>query len=234
MSFYLRKQAAEYGIPLTDQMLADFVRYRDMLLEWNEVMNLTTITEPRDIDNKHFLDSLTLLKAANIPHGSKIIDIGTGAGFPGLPLKIARPDLALSLLDSLNKRIEFLGEISYLLGQENDLYHARAEEAAHLPEHREQYDLATARAVAALPILCEYCLPYVKPGGLFLAMKGPSITEELESAETALEILGGKVVNIYNLELPDGDERNIIVIEKTAATPAKYPRKYARMTKSPL
>lgn len=234
MSGYLQETAAMKGISLSEEMIADFRHYRQMLLQWNERMNLTAITEQREIDLKHFLDSLLVLKAVELPQGAALIDIGTGAGFPGIPLKIARPDLSLSLLDSLGKRVQFLEAVSEVLGQENAFYHARAEEAAHLAEHREQYDIVTARAVASLSVLSEYCLPFLRVGGRFLALKGPLPLDEVADAATALEILGGKLSYVYWEALPDAGTRSIVVIEKISQTPPKYPRKYAKMTKAPL
>ena len=215
-------------------MAEQFARYRDLLLAWNKVMNLTAITDPQEIDVKHFLDSLLLLNACEIPIGAQLADIGTGAGFPGIPVKIARPDIRLTLLDTLQKRTRFLAEVSMQLGQDNAIHHARAEVAAHDPEHREQYDFATARAVAALPVLCEYCLPFVKPGGFFLALKGPAPEEEVRQSAYALQELGAELADIKQFTLPQESHRSIIVIKKISQISPQYPRKSSKITQSPL
>lgn len=198
----LRRGAEQYGIALTGEMLGQFERYREMLLEWNTKMNLTAITDRREIEIKHFLDSLLLLRTVEVPQGARLIDVGTGAGFPGVALKIARPDLRLTLLDSLQKRVGFLREVSGALGQENLCVHGRAEELGRKVDFREQYDLATARAVAALPALCEYCLPFVRVGGFFVALKGPEVEGEVALAQRAIGLLGGRVEAVEQFELP--------------------------------
>lgn len=233
-----RKMLAEYagamGIALGDPELELFDRYAALLVEWNEKMNLTAITEPAEIVVKHFADSLTLLTAVRPPEGAKLIDVGTGAGFPSVPVKIVRPDLRVTLLDSLNKRLTFLGELSSALGLENTRVHARAEEAGRQPAHREQYALATARAVAHLRELSEYCLPFVEVGGMFAALKGGDVDAELEESRRAVQLLGGKIEQIKRLELPDGSRRSIICIQKISQTSTKYPRPHAKMAKNPL
>jgi len=231
----LRGLAEEYGIILDGIMLEQFDIYRRILLEWNENMNLTAITGPLEITVKHFLDSLTLLKAYDIPPSAALIDIGTGAGFPGIPLKIARPDIKLTLLDSREKRLVFLRELSGALGQDdNSFYHARAEDAAHLPELRERFDVAAARAVAALPVLCEYCLPFVGVGGVFIAMKGPDCAGEIKAAQSTMALLGGALETVREETLTDAGERVIILLRKTSQTPTKYPRISAKISKTPL
>lgn len=230
----LIRMAANWGLKLDDEMAAGFGLYQALLLDWNGRMNLTAITEPREMAVKHFLDSLLLLKWWDIGKGAAVIDVGTGAGFPGIPLKIARPDLRLTLLDSLQKRVRFLEELSSQLGQSNLCLHGRAEETAHRPDFREQYDLACARAVARLSLLCEYCLPFVKTGGVFLAMKGAGWKEEAQSAGRAIALLGGHLAKTEEYTLPDGSSRAMLVIEKISQTPTKYPRTQAKMTKAPL
>ena len=231
----LADYAKAYDLPWIESMTAAFETYRTVLLEWNQVMNLTAITDPAEILIKHFLDSLLVQKAWDMPAGGSLIDVGTGAGFPGVPLKIARPDVQLTLLDSLQKRTRFLAELSQQLGQEdNQIVHARAEDAARSPTYREQYDVATARAVAALPVLCEYCLPFVKIGGVFLAMKGPDPEEEMTQAQGAVAKLGAEIVGSKQLDLPTGDRRSVVIIKKISQIPPQYPRKAAKIAQAPL
>ena len=225
--------AAAEGFELTARQLEQFDQYAQFLVEYNEKVNLTAITDPEGIEVKHFLDSLMLLKAVELPEGASVIDVGTGAGFPSVPAKIVRDDLRLTLLDGLNKRIVFLGELSRRLGQENTALHARAEEAAR-GELREQFDLATARAVADLRVLAEYCLPFVKVGGCFAALKGGDIEEELDEAKYAVRQLGGKVESVEKFDLPGGLSRSIVVIRKVKPTPAKFPRPSGKIKKNPL
>lgn len=230
----LKGLTASYGIILSNEMVEQFYQYAEILLEWNQKLNLTAITRPEDIVIKHFLDSLLILQAVELKQGATVIDVGTGAGFPGIPLKIARPDLKLTLLDSLNKRVTFLEAVSSALNQDIICLHARAEVLAHDTDYRECYDFATARAVAALPALCEYCMPYLKTGGYFLAMKGGNIEEESESAKQTIALLGGKIKTIRQYSLPNDNARSVIVIKKQSQTPSKYPRKAVKITKSPL
>ena len=225
--------AQQYGFTLSAEQLAQFDCYASFLVEYNEKVNLTAITEPDDIAIKHFLDSLLLLKAVEVPEKARLIDVGTGAGFPAVPVKIARPDLNVTLLDGLNKRIVFLQQLSQKLGQQNECIHGRAEEAAKT-QLREQFDIATARAVADLRVLAEYCLPFVKTGGYFLALKGPDGPQEAKAAEKAVSMLGGKISGIYQQVLPGENQRSIIVIQKCKTTPAKYPRHGGKIAKSPL
>ena len=222
--------AAAEGFELTARQLEQYAQF---LVEYNEKVNLTAITDPEGIEVKHFLDSLMLLKAVELPEGASVIDVGTGAGFPSVPAKIVRDDLRLTLLDGLNKRIVFLGELGRRLGQENTALHARAEEAAR-GELREQFDLATARAVADLRVLAEYCLPLVKVGGNFLAMKGASGEEELAAARGAIKKLGGAYKETRTLHLPGGDTRTLILCQKISQTPTAYPRNGGKIAKSPL
>ena len=184
----LRQAAESYGLPLTEEQLSRFERYYELLIEWNQKMNLTAITEPREVAVKHMVDSLSAYDPALFNGTVSIIDVGTGAGFPGLPLKIFCPDAKLTLMDSLNKRVNFLQTVVDELGLEGvSCVHARAEEGARMKQYREQFDLAVSRAVARLPILCEYCLPFVKRGGHFLALKGRAYAEEVEEAAKAIK-----------------------------------------------
>ena len=226
--------AKTMGIKITPSQAEQFQTYLELLLEWNEKMNLTAITDPMEVQEKHFLDSLTLLTCCKIKEGAKVIDVGTGAGFPGIPLKILRPDIELTLLDGMNKRLTFLGEVCAALNIEAERIHKRAEEAGLDKKMRESYDIVTARAVAPLNILSEYCLPLVKMKGFFLAMKGPGAQEELEQAEHALDVLGGTDRKIFSLSLPTAGERNIIAVQKKAFTPREYPRHGGTITKHPL
>lgn len=224
------------GIKLSDIQINQFITYFEMLVEWNHVMNLTAITEYDEVMKKHFVDSLSLIKAYDINKKTKVIDIGTGAGFPGLALKIAYPNLQVTLLDSLNKRIHFLNAvIDRLQLTEVDTVHGRAEDFAKPGKLREKYDLCVSRAVANLSTLSEYCLPFVKEGGYFISYKSEKITEEAESAEKAITILGGKVKRQVEFKLPDSDiYRNLFVIQKVKKTPTKYPRKAGLPSKEPL
>lgn len=219
---------------VNDEVLNKFWAYMTNLLEWNEKINLTAITEEDDIILKHFIDSLTILEY--IPEKSNVIDVGTGAGFPGIPLKIVREDINMTLMDSLNKRITFLNEIINKLGLKKiNAIHSRAEELAKMPEHREKYDIAVSRAVANLSTLSEYMIPFVKVGGKCICMKGSNIEEELKTAKNAIKELGGEIEKVINFKLPDSDnERNIIIIKKVRNTKSKYPRKAGMPSKEPL
>jgi 16S rRNA (guanine(527)-N(7))-methyltransferase RsmG len=230
----LETHAKGHGIPLFEAQLRQFGLYAEMLRDWNTRMNLTAITEPEEIAVKHFLDSLLLLKCTRIPEGESVIDIGTGAGFPGIPLKIVRPDLSLTLLDSSAKRVGFLQEVAKALGLEAEAIHARAEELGQKPEYRGRYGLATARAVAALPVLCEYCLPFVGLSGTFAALKGPGVQAEAQDAKAAIAKLGGQLLAIEEYELPNRNRRAIVLVQKISQTPAEYPRTHAKMAKKPL
>lgn len=213
-----------------------FAKYASLLVEWNEKINLTAITAPDEIAQKHFLDSVlpfymsknlnSLIRTEDIT----LIDVGTGAGFPSCPLRIMQDNIKITLLDSLNKRINFLKEVSGSLGLAATCIHSRAEDGAKKGSTlRESFDIATARAVANLPVLCEFCLPYVKVGGVFCALKGSDCKEELESAQKIIEILGGEVAENTEYTLPNGDKRTLIVIKKVKSTPPKYPRPKAKM-----
>jgi len=224
------------GITLTEKQIEQFLIYYEMLVEWNEFMNLTAITEYDEVMKKHFIDSISLIKAYDVTKSASVIDVGTGAGFPGLALKIAYPNLQVTLLDSLNKRIQFLNEVISKLGLEGvETIHGRAEDFAKPGKLREKYDLCVSRAVANLSTLSEYCLPFVKVGGQFISYKSEKITEEMSAAGNAIRLLGGKVVNQVEFQLPDSDiYRNLFIIEKTKQTPKKYPRKAGLPGKEPL
>lgn len=219
--------------PLNAEQQKQLERYAELLVEWNEKMNLTAITEPKDIAIKHFLDCLMIFKYARIPQNASVIDIGTGAGFPGIVMKIARPDIKLTLLDSLNKRIEFLNTVCNELMLDNVItVHSRAEDGAM--KYREQYDFAVARAVANMRVLCEYCIPYVKVGGSFIAMKGANASTETDEATGAIKILGGKLSSVDLFSIEDCGERGIISVKKISQTPTKYPRNPGKISKQPL
>lgn len=230
----LIEQAKQVGVKVTPAQAEQFQRYLELLLQWNEKVNLTSITDPAEVVEKHFVDSLTVLSHCTLKQGARLLDVGTGAGFPGLPLKILRPDLELTLLDGLNKRLVFLGEVCGDLGIEARLLHKRAEEAGLEPRMREAYDVVTARAVAPLNVLCEYCLPLVKMKGMFVAMKGPNAAQEVREAQNAFNILGGTEVTLENLELPQAGARTLVVVRKKAFTPKGYPRHGGTIVKHPL
>ena len=236
MSKKFEQQLAELGITLTQTQFNQFDKYYEMLVEWNKVMNLTGITEYEEVNEKHFVDSLALVKALDISKVQTVIDIGTGAGFPGIPLKIAFPELKITLLDSLNKRVNFLNEVIEMLGLKNvTAVHGRAEDYAKQKEHREKYDFCVSRAVANLSTLSEYCIPFVKEGGSFISYKSGKIDEELTQAENAVKILGGKVQDVVKFPLMDTDmDRSFVVIKKVKPTAKKYPRKAGLPSKEPL
>lgn len=229
-------KAKELEIKVNGAQAEKFQRYLELLLEWNENINLTAITDPHEAVIKHFIDSLTFIKTVQIKNGAKIIDVGTGAGFPGIPIKIMRPDVELTLLDGLNKRLLFLKEVAKELNFEASFVHKRAEEAGKIREMREKYDIATARAVAKMNTLCEYCIPLVKMKGQFVAMKGPGLDDELIEAENAVEILGCEIEKKASFILPDEEksERNIVVLRKYNFTPKEFPRHGNKISKSPI
>ena len=224
----------EIQIELTDKQLTQFYNYMNLLIEWNRKINLTTIIEPEEIILKHFVDSIIISKY--IENDLKVIDVGTGAGFPGIPLKIIRGDLDIVLLDSLNKRINFLNEVIKVLQLKN-VYsiHARVEEFAKNKKYRESFDIVTSRAVANMSTLSEYMLPLTKVGGKMLAMKGPDFKDEITKSKKALDILGGEIEKIDEYQLPKTDiRRSVIVIRKIKSTPQKFPRKPGTPAKEPL
>lgn len=230
----LFEKASKIDIELNEEQLDMFYLYMNLLLEWNEKINLTAITDPQEIIIKHFIDSLTISKY--IKNKQNLIDVGTGAGFPGIPLKIVNEDIKITLLDSLNKRIYFLNEVIEKLNLKNiEAKHGRVEEFGKNKNYREKYDIATSRAVANLTTLSEYLIPLVNIGGEVISMKGQEINEEVSNAKNAIKILGGKIENIDKFYLPDSDiKRNIIIIKKVENTPAKYPRKPGTPAKEPI
>ena len=223
--------AARCGVPVTAEQAALLDRYAALLVEYNEKVNLTAITDPQGIEDKHFIDSLLL--AAQPEAQGRLVDVGTGAGFPGVVAKLYRPELRLTLLEPTGKRLDFLRWACGELGVEAEFLKERAEEAAR-KQWRERFDTATARAVARLNKLAEYCLPLVRVGGYFLAMKAESAAEELQEARPAIERLGGEVVALRRFSLPEGDERGIIIVKKISQTPTVYPRNGGKIAKSPL
>lgn len=226
----LQNYIKDYKITLTENQYEQFQKYFELLAEWNEKMNLTAITDESGVALKHFADSLSLLNFVDIPQNSSLADVGTGAGFPGIVLKIARPDIKLTLIDSLNKRLVFLGEVCAQLGIEAELIHSRAEDGARDEKLRESFDFAVSRAVARMNVLSEYCLPYVKVGGAFCAMKGAQANEEFKESLNAINTLGGKLEKKYFFELPEnGGERAIAVVRKVKNTPQKYPRQSGKI-----
>ena len=219
------------GLTLTAEVYDKLRIYSDFLVEYNENVNLTAITEPKEILRKHFIDSILLTKYAEIPDNSSFIDVGTGAGFPSVPLKIFRPDIKLTLLDSLNKRIDFLSQLCERLEIEAEFIHGRAEDVSKKPEYRESFDFATARAVANMALLSELCIPFVKKGGSFIAMKGPN--EDISLGYNAVQLLGGSVVKTVDYDLFD-EKRKIVIVKKISQTPPKYPRNSSQIKKKTL
>ena len=232
----LRQGINGFGIEASDQMINDLKTYREILVDWNQKMNLTGIEEEREVFIKHFLDSISAVSNGYIKNGISLIDVGTGAGFPGLPLKICLRDIKLTLLDSLNKRINFLQEVSNTVNLEDvEFIHGRAEDFGKDSKYREQFDVATARAVAGLPILMEFCVPFVKLGGYFVCLKGPNANLELEESQKAMEVLGLEFIEKIDIELPNEElKHNILVFKKVKNTPEKYPRKAGKPAKSPI
>lgn len=239
------KDLTEFHITLSDKQVEQFITYYEMMIEKNQVMNLTAITDFDEVLKKHFVDSLSLIKICDLNPGFflnyadwefSLIDIGTGAGFPGIPLKIVFPNLQVTLMDSLNKRVEFLNDVINTLELKGiDAIHGRAEDYAKPDRLRERYDLCVSRAVANLSVLAEYCLPYVKVGGKFISYKSEKVAEELKEAEYAIDVLGGKAESQIDFTLPDSDiYRNLVVIDKISETPRKYPRKAGTASKNPL
>jgi 16S rRNA (guanine527-N7)-methyltransferase len=226
----------EKGIELSEQQLKQFETYYELLVEWNEKMNLTAITDKEEVYLKHFYDSVTAGFYYNFHQPITVCDVGAGAGFPAIPLKICFPEIRLTVVDSLNKRIGFLQHVVKELGLEHvTMHHDRAETFAHRPEFREQFDLVMARAVARLSVLAELCLPLVKKKGHFLAMKGANLPEEVKDGEKAVTLLGGKIRDIHSFLLPiEESERNIVIIDKIKETPKKFPRKPGTPNKSPI
>lgn len=229
---YLSESTEKLEIKLDGESIERFDTYFNLLTEWNNKINLTAITDPMGVAVKHFADSLSVLKYADITDGAKVIDVGTGAGFPGIPLLIFNNKIKLTLLDSLNKRLVFLQCVLDELGLSAEVIHSRAEDGARKPELRESYDFAVSRAVAGLDILSEYCLPYVKRNGVFVAMKGFDCDEELENAKPMIKTLGGKISSVDKFNLSDGSGRAVIQVKKVNFTPKQYPRPSAKIAKA--
>ncbi len=223
-----------FGLQLDETAIKRLNIYGDLLLSWNEKMNLTAITDPEEVLYKHFLDCLLFFKNVYVPKNAKIIDVGTGAGFPGMVLKIARPDIELTLLDGLNKRLTFLNAVLDATGLTAETVHLRAEDGGKNQKYREKFDIACARAVANLPVLCEYCIPFVKPGGSFVAMKGAAAQDEMQSAANAYKVLGCQKPVIICENLRENEARAFIISKKVSQTPSKYPRMNGKISKSAL
>lgn len=226
------EQFSKAGITLTEFQVKQLETLTDFMLEYNKNVNLTRITEPNEVIEKHYIDSILPLTMVDVPRGTLCADIGTGAGFPSLPMKIYRPDLEFTLIDSLGKRITYLDLACEKLGISCRTIHARSEEAAKKPELRDSFGFVTARAVAALNVLCEYCLPYVKKGGIFAALKGSE--DETKLAENAIKKLNGEITDVKNYKLPSGDARQLVIIKKISDTPPQYPRAGGVIAKRPL
>ena len=234
---FLKEECAKIGIELNERQIEQFLKYYELLVEWNKVMNLTGITEYKEVVIKHFVDSLSLVKVMNLKgKKAKVIDLGTGAGFPGIPLKIAFPECEFLLVDSLNKRVKFLQEVINQLELSNiTALHGRAETLGKNAEYREQFDICVSRAVANMAVLAEYCIPFVKVGGMFLPYKSGEIKEELQGSKKALSILGGELGEVTYFELPDTDiKRAIVSVKKITHTGKAYPRNDGKPSKEPL
>lgn len=235
--FNLLSSACEdVGMAFDEKMYNNFIKYKDLIKEWNEKINLTAITEDEDMIKKHFIDSIKIYKFSPLKECKKVIDIGTGAGFPGIPMKIIDNDKEIILLDSLNKRLKFLDEVINELGLTNiNTLHGRAEDFSRKNDYREEFDAVVSRAVANLAVLSEFCIPYVKLGGYFIAMKGPAIDEEIQEGKNAINLLGGKIEDIIKVQIEESDlQHNLVVIKKIKNTPEKYPRKAGTAAKSPI
>ena len=227
---------SEMGIELSEKQVSLFSKYLELIIEWNQKFNLTAITEPNEIIVQHFLDSISTLKLNKIGSEARILDMGSGAGLPGIPLKIMIPQLRLSLVDSVQKKVGFLNEVIEQLGMEDTVaIHARAEDLANIEEQREAYDAVVSRAVAELRVLSEYCLPFLRKGGFFISHKGPGAAEELEFAKMAIKILGGRWLETVEAKIPYSERtHNLIIIKKEKITPIKYPRSPGKPKKEPL
>ena len=230
----LLKSLIQFNIVPSREQIEMFDKYACLLTEWNEKFNLTAIKNPDDIVIKHFADSLSILKYCNFPEKSKLIDVGTGAGFPGLPLIIMKRGISVTFLDSTGKKLRFIEEVLNELSLQGETVTGRAEEYGKDENYREKYDFATARAVSELKTISELCIPFLKKDGLFIAMKGSGASEEIENSAKATEILGGKIERRENFEIPSCGERNLIFIRKISQTPTKYPRNYSQIIKHPL
>lgn len=231
-----KKELSKHNIILTKEAEEQFAKYYQILIEWNKKMNLTGLTEKSDVYLKHFFDSISLSFYVNMEEHQNICDVGAGAGFPSIPLKICFPHLQVTIIDSLQKRIGFLEHLAEELGLEDvNFVHSRAEDAGQNKEYREKFDLVTARAVARMSVLSELCLPFVKKKGLFAAMKGSQIEEELDKGQRAIQVLGGHLKKLHTFQLPiEESERSIVIVEKTKETRAKYPRKAGTPNRNPI
>lgn len=238
MRFYdlMAKAAEDVGLELTTEQYDQFITYMRLLQEWNEKINLTAILEDEEIIKKHFIDSIKAFKRDEFKQSVNVIDVGTGAGFPGIPIAIMNPDINVTLLDSLNKRIKFLDIVINKLGLKNiKTIHSRAEDGARNKNLREKFDIATSRAVANMSVLSEYCLPYVKVGGKFIALKGPAVDQEIEESNVAIKTLGGELEQIYEVKIEDTDLRhNLVVVKKIKECAKTYPRKAGTISKNPI
>lgn len=235
--FELMKNACDsVGMNFDEDKYNKFITYKNLLQEWNEKINLTAITEDEEVIKKHFIDCIKAFSENQFKEAKTLIDVGTGAGFPGLPIAIMREDLNITLLDSLNKRVNFLNIVKNSLNLTNvTTIHSRAEDGARNKELREKFDIATSRAVANMAVLSEFCLPYVKVGGYFIALKGPAITDELNDAKNAIGTLGGKLIEVIEISVEGTDlKHNLVVIKKVKETPKTYPRKAGSITKKPI
>lgn len=235
--FQLMKEASqEVGLELTEVQYNQFIKYMRLLQEWNEKINLTAITEDKEVVKKHFIDCIKAFKSEAIRNAKTLIDVGTGAGFPGLPIAIMNPEVKVTLLDSLNKRINFLNLVVRELGLKNVVtIHSRAEDGAQNVEFREKFDVATSRAVANMSVLSEFCIPYVKLNGHFVALKGPAIEEELKEAQKAMEVLGGELKGKIEYDIEESDlNHNIVEVKKIKKCPKTYPRKAGTVNKNPI
>ena len=238
MKFFdlMAKAAEDVGLQLSQDQYKGFMKYMRLLQEWNEKINLTAITEDEEVVKKHFIDCIKAFKRDEFKKAETMIDVGTGAGFPGLPIAIMRPELKVTLLDSLNKRINFLNTVVNELGLKNvTTIHSRAEDGARNKELREKFDIATSRAVANMSVLSEFCLPYVRVGGNFIALKGPAVEQEIEDSRNAMGTLGGKLIDICEVSIEETELRhNLVVVEKVKACDKIYPRKAGTITKKPI
>ena len=230
----LKEKAELFHVKLDETALERFDIYGKLLVEWNEKINLTAITDPEGVTIKHFLDSITIFSYVDIPEGAKVIDVGTGAGFPGLAMLIARPDLDITLMDSTKKRLMVIENILENIDLKANVVHSRAEDAGQNKDFREKYDFSTARAVTNLRDLAEYCLPFVKVGGSFIPMKSAKAQEEIAEGKKAIHVLGGQIIKQDTFDLLDCGERTIINVKKISSTPAKYPRPSAKIAKNPI
>jgi len=228
--------AAEMGVALANDAVARLLQYKDLLLEWNQKMNLTAITDSREVVLKHFADSMTALEVLPADKPLRVADVGTGAGFPGLPLAIAAPSWEVTLMDALQKRVKFLSAVTESLGMEKvACLHLRAEDAGQSPAHRARYDAVVSRAVARLSVLAEYALPLIQVGGTFVALKGPSVGDEVEDAKVAIQKLGGEFVEVKNAAIPFTEwQHTLVIIKKVRQTPTVFPRTAAQMAKGPI